>query len=334
MRVFLATVGLILSMGLSSSALQGEELQFFRIGTGGVTGTYYPIGGVIAHAISNPPGARPCEQGGSCGPRGLLMVAQSANGSVANVQDIERGLLESGFAQSDVAYWAYTGTGKFAGRKPIRELRSIANLYPESVHVVVRKGAGIASVADLVGKRVSLDEPGSGTLIDAELVLREYGISTADFEAEYVKPKIAMRRIRENKLDAFFFVAGYPAQAVSELAKDNAVELLPIDGAEADRLVSRYRFFTRDPIPAETYPGIPRIETISVGAQWLVSSSVDEELVYSITETLWSDSSRLLLDNGHSKGRAIRLETALKGIAVPLHPGALRFYNEIGMKVE
>ncbi len=334
MRVFLATLGLILAIGGPLSSGQAEELRYFRIGTGGVSGTYYPIGGIIALAISNPPGARPCEQGGSCGPPGLLVIAQSANGSVANVQDIQRGRLESGFVQSDVAYWAYTGTGKFAGKQPIRDLRSIANLYPESIHIVVRKGAGITRVEDLVGKRVSLDEPGSGTLIDAELVLAEYGVSTRDIDAEYVKPDVAIRRIRKNQLDAFFFVAGYPASAVTELAEDGAVELLPIDGPEADRLVSRYRFFSRDPIPAGTYPGIPSIDTINVGAQWLVSSNIDEALVYAITESLWNESSRKLLDTGHPRGRAIRLETALQGIAVPLHPGARRFYQEIGMAVE
>lgn len=334
MRAVLASIGLILAIGIPYSSAPAEELQFFRIGTGGVAGTYYPIGGVIALAISNPPGARPCEQGGSCGPAGLLMIAQSANGSVANVQDIQLGKLESGFAQSDVAYWAFTGTGKFTGMRPIRDLRSIANLYPESIHIVVRRGAGITRVRDLAGKRVSLDEPGSGTLIDAELVLGEYGISTADIDAEYVKPDVAIKRIKDNKLDAFFFVAGYPARAVSELTRDGLVDLLPIDGPEADRLVSRYRFFSRDPIPEGIYPGIPRLDTLSVGAQWLVSSDIDDELVYAITQTLWSENSRRLLDNGHAKGKAIRLETALRGIAVPLHPGARRFYDEIGMAVE
>lgn len=334
MRAFLASIGLILALGLPYSQAPAEELQFFRIGTGGVAGTYYPIGGVIALAISNPPGARPCEEGGSCGPPGLLMIAQSANGSVANVEDIHRGKLESGFVQSDVAYWAYTGTGKFAGRRPIRELRSIANLYPESIHIVVRKGAGIRRIQDLVGKRVSLDEPGSGTLLDAELVLAEYGISADDLDAEYIKPDVAIRRIRADKLDAFFFVAGYPARAVTELAEDGAIELLPIDGPEAERLVSRHRFFSHDPIPQGAYPGIGRTATLNVGAQWLVSSRVDEELVYAITETLWNDASRKLLDTGHAKGRSIRLETALKGIAVPLHPGARRYYDQLGMAVE
>jgi TRAP transporter TAXI family solute receptor len=339
MRVFFASLGIILLMSNplalgQAQDLQAEDLRFFRIGTGGVAGTYYPIGGMIAHAISNPPGARPCDAGGSCGPKGLVIIAQSANGSVANVNGIEHGNLESGFVQSDIAYWAYTGTGTFDGDPPKRELRAIANLYPESIHIVARKDAGIKKVRDLIGKRVSIDEPGSGTLIDAKLVLDEYGISSDDLELEYMKPGLAIKRIRSNQLDAFFVVAGYPARAITELARDTDIELLPIDGVEAAKLISKYRFFASDNIPQDIYKGVGRVATVSVGAQWLVSSSVDDEMVYQITRSLWHENSRKLLDNGHAKGKHISLATALEGVSVPLHPGSRRFYNEIGISAE
>lgn len=331
MRVFLIATWIALALGQSAVFADEPSLKIFRIGTGGISGTYYPIGGLIGNAISNPPGARSCERGGSCGPPGLIVIAQSANGSVANVKDIHNGSLESGFVQSDVAYWAYTGTGTFENDEPIRELRVIANLYQESVHVVTRKDSGIRRIPDLIGKRVSIDENGSGTLVDALLVLREYGISTSDIEVEYMKPDLAIRRIRENKLDAFFIVAGYPARAISELAEDTGLSLLPIDGPEAYRLAERYGFFTRDHIPIGVYPGVERVSTLSVGAQWLVAESISDELVYGITRTLWHQNSRKLLDNGHTKGREIKLENALNGVAVPLHPGAKRFYRETGM---
>lgn len=334
MRKLLVFFGAIIISSLGLASPQADELRFFRIGTGGVAGTYYPIGGMIAHAISNPPGARPCNQGGSCGPSGLVVIAQSANGSVANVRGIQQGILESGFVQSDVAYWAYTGTGTFAGMDPVSELRTIASLYPESLHIVVRADSGIRRIGDLRGKRVSLDEPGSGTLIDAELVLREYGITPDDIDAEYMKPDLAIRRMRDNKIDAFFIVAGYPARAISELAADTGLRLLPIDGPEAKRLVSKYQYFSRDTIPDDVYPGVAGTLTLSVGAQWLVSSSVDNELVYRITETLWNQSTRKLLDTGHRKARSITLETALTGIAVPLHPGAKQYYDKIGLTAD
>jgi hypothetical protein len=334
MRVFFTILGISLLLSHPFTLGQAQELRFFRIGTGGIAGTYYPIGGMIAHAISNPPGSIPCDDDANCGPPGLILIAQSANGSVANVKDIQSGRLESGFVQSDIAFWAYTGSGTFAGEPPKQALRAIANLYPESIHIVAHKNAGIRRVKDLLGKRVSLDELGSGTLIDAELVLSAYGISKDDLDIEYMKAANAIERIRSGQLDAFFVVAGYPARSISELASDTDIVLVPIDGPEANNLVAQYRFFTRDSIPADVYPGIAAAETVSVGAQWLVASSVDEETVYQITRSLWNHNSRRLLDSGHVKGKHISLQTALDGVAVPLHPGSRRYYAEMGMMSE
>jgi len=310
---------------------QTQEMQFFRIGTGGVAGTYYPIGGLIADIISSPPGARPCDKGGSCGVPGLVAIAQSSNGSVANVNAIKSGELESGFVQSDVAYWAYTGTGIFEGQGKVDDLRAIASLYPESIHVVARKDSGIETIAGLAGKRVSLDEPGSGTLVDARIILKAYGLDEGDIEAEYIKPSPAVAKIRDNQLDAFIIVAGYPTGSVVELSSSVGAELVPVDGAEVDALLEQYQFFARDLIPAGTYEGIGETPTISVGAQWVVGAEVDEELVYGITKALWHENARALLDAGHAKGQAITLETALDGIGIPLHPGAERFYREVGL---
>lgn len=153
----IAAFAVLASIGSLAAA---QELSFFRIGTGGTAGTYYPIGGLIANAISNPPGSRACEDGGSCGVPGLVATAVASNGSVGNVNAINGGAMEAGFSQSDVAYWAQTGTGLWEGQPAVEKLRLIANLYPESIHLVARADAGIATVADLAGKRVSLDEPG------------------------------------------------------------------------------------------------------------------------------------------------------------------------------
>jgi len=308
-----------------------QEMQFFRIGTGGVAGTYYPIGGLIADIISSPPGARPCDKGGSCGVPGLVAIAQSSNGSVANVNAIDSGELESGFVQSDVAYWAYTGTGIFEDQGKVDNLRAIANLYPESIHIVARRDAGIATVRDLRGKRVSLDEPGSGTLVDARIILEAFGLSEADLQAQYIKPSPGLSRMGDSELDAFFIVAGYPTGSVVELASGVGADLVPIDGPEVDALLERYQFFAKDVIPAGTYEGIDETPTISVGAQWVVAAEVDEELVYGITKALWHENARMLLDDGHARGRSITLDTALHGVGIPLHPGAERYYREVGL---
>jgi TRAP transporter TAXI family solute receptor len=326
----LLTVALLVLLG-GTPAGQTQEMRFFRIGTGGVAGTYYPIGGLIADIISNPPGARPCNKGGSCGVPGLVAIAQSSNGSVANVNAIDAGELESGFVQSDIAHWAYTGTGIFEAEGQVENLRAIANLYPESIHIVARRHAGIATVRDLAGKRVSLDEPGSGTLVDARIILDAFGLSEADLQAEYIKPSPAVSMIGDDQLDAFFIVAGYPTASVVELASGVGADLVPIDGPEIDALLARHQFFAKDLIPAGTYEGIGEIPTISVGAQWVVGAEVDEELVYGITKALWHENARMLLDDGHAKGRSITLETALDGVGIPLHPGAKRYYREAGL---
>src|SRR5215831_1254222 len=180
--------------GLPAAA---QEITFFRIGTGGTAGTYFPIGGLIANAISNPPGSRPCNDGGSCGVPGLVATSVASNGSVANAAAIGAGTAQSGFVQSDVAYWAFTGTGVYEGRPKIDVLRAIANLYPESFQLVVRRGSSIKSVADLRGKRVSLDEPGSGTLVDARLILAAYGLSEKDLKAEYLPAQQVADKLKE-----------------------------------------------------------------------------------------------------------------------------------------
>jgi uncharacterized protein len=327
--VLAGTLGLC-ALGPSQEAT-AQEMTFFRIGTGGVGGTYYPIGGLIADIISSPPGARPCERGGSCGVPGLVGIAQSSNGAVANVDAIGSGMLESGFVQSDIAHWAYTGTGIYEGKPKVDNLRAIANLYPESIHLVAREGAGIRSVENLAGKRVSLDEPGSGTLVDAKIILEAYGLSEDDLQAEYIKPSVGFAKMRDGQLDAFFFVAGYPTGSVEELCAAVGCELIPIDGPQVDTLLEQYRFFARDVIPAGIYAGVPETPTVSVGAQWVVAAEVDDDLVYGITKALWHDNARILLDDGHAKGRAITLATALDGVGIPLHPGAERYYREIGL---
>ena len=306
-------------------------MKFFRIGTGGTAGTYFPIGGLIANAVSAPPGSRACNAGGACGVPGLVAIAIAANGAIANVNDIQNGRLEAGFTQSDVAYWAFTGTGVFEGREKAPDLRGIANLYPETVHIVVRKDSGIATVSDLKGKRVSLEEPGSGTLADARIILNAYGLSERDLKPEYLKPDIAGKKLAAGDLDAFFFVGGAPVGAIKELAATTPIGLVPIAGVQAEKALTRYSFFAWDRIPAGTYPGIADVPTISVSAILVTSAKQDEELIHGVTEALWNANSRKLLDGGHSKGKLIVKNNATKGLGIPLHPGAERYYREAGM---
>ncbi len=325
-----ALLGAALVAGVATTAA-AQELKFFTIGTGGTAYTYYPVGGVIANAISKPPGSRPCEEGGSCGVDGLIASAVSSRGSVDNVNAIISGLRNSGFAQSDVAYWAYTGTGTMEGKAPAEDLRTIAALFEEHIHLVALADSGINSVADLKGKRVSLDEPGSGTYVDANMILEAAGVSSDDITAEALKGGAAAEALRNGKIDAFFVVAGYPTGSLVELASAADIKLVPIDGPAADALTEKYGFFAKSDIPEGAYEGIATTPTVAVGAQWFTSAKEDDELIYQITKALWNEKSRKLLDVGHAKGKSITLETALNGIGVPLHPGAERFYKEAGL---
>ncbi|MCL4768571.1 MAG: TAXI family TRAP transporter solute-binding subunit [Hyphomicrobiaceae bacterium] len=317
MKRGLLALGLVVAAAGMSAAV-AQTPAFFRIGTGGTGGTYYPVGGMIANAISNPPQ--------------LVSTAVASNGSVANVNAIAGGNMDSGFSQADVAYWAYSGTGVFDGKPKITDLRAIANLYPESVHIVVRKGSGLKSVADLKGKRVSLDEPGSGSLINARAVLAAYGITEKDIKPEYLKPNQAAEKMKDGSVDAFFITGGYPMSAISELATSGGgVELLPIDGAGAAKLMKDAPFFAKDEIPAGTYKDVGATPTLAVGAQWVTSAKIPDEVVYSVVKAMWSDKTRAVLDAGHAKGKLIRKESALNGLAAPLHPGAEKFYKEAGL---
>jgi len=303
---------------VAGTATTAQAQQFFRIGTGGTAGTYYPVGGMIANAVSEP--------------GKLIATAVASNGSVANINGILGGSLEAGFTQSDVAYWAYTGTGTFDGKPKAQGLRLIATLYPESIHLVARKGAGIKSVADLRGKRVSMDEPGSGTLVDVRLILAAYGMTDKDVKAEYLKPNQAGDKMRDGGMDAFFFVGGAPAGAIAELAASGGgIELVPLVGPEIDKLLKEQQFFTPDLIPANTYQGVGEAKTISVNAQMVTSDKLSEAVVYDLTKKLYSDATRKMLDNGHAKGKLITLQNAPQGASIPFHPGAEKFYKEAGL---
>lgn len=314
--VVLLAAGFIASFGAASLLAQGAKP--FRIGTGPSAGTYHAIGSIIAGTVSDS--------------SGVTVTPVSSTGSVANVEAVAAGRSESALIQADVTYWAFTATEMFDGRPPAQDLRTIANLYQESIHLVVRKEAGIQTVADLRGKRVSLDEQGSGTLADAKLVLAGWGLKESDVSAEYLPLAAAIQKIKAGTLDAFFHVGGYPVAPIVDLANsETPIDLAPIDGPNAEKLRGEYKFFAREEIPTGTYKGLSAARTLSVAAQWVTSTKVDAGAVYAATKGLWSEKTRQALEAGHPKGKIISRDNALHGIGIPLHPGAERFYREAGL---
>jgi TRAP transporter TAXI family solute receptor len=325
----------LLLMAVVCGAAAAPEPRFFRIGTAATGGSFFEIGGIVAGAISGPAGGPACGYGGSCGVPGLVAVAQATPGSLENLRLINNAQIESGFAQADLAGWAYGGTKVFTEAGPLQRLRAIASLFPEGAHLVVRADSPIHALTDLKGKRVSLGEMGSGTSADAAVFLSGAGFREKDLTRKFLRPGPAAEELKSGDIDAFFLVGGYPIPVIRDLAATIPIRLVPIEGELVDRLKKDFTFYHRAVIPAGLYPGVDG-ETATIGfyALWLVNADIDADLVYAITQSLWHQGTRRLLDALDPIGKRIRLDQALNGLSVPLHPGAARFYREQGLPVD
>jgi TRAP transporter TAXI family solute receptor len=331
MKRFSAT---LMAGALLAGPALAQDMTFFRIGTGGAGGTYFPIGGIIANAISNPPGSRACDEGGNCGVPGLVAMAQSTNASAHNVNAVQAGQMEAGLTGAATLHFAYKGIGVFEGnQKP--DVRVIANLFPEDLHLVLPKGASLDGLADLKGKRVGIAQAGSGTQLAVALILAAHGITRDDIEEAELNNTQSAERLADGQLDAYFYAAGTPVAAMIQLDNTKGMELYDWTEEELVTGNTAVPYYIKSLIPAGTYPGVDYdVDTLAVSGMLITNANQPEELIYEITKALWSSTARKLLDNGHPKGKAITVETALEGvegIGVPLHPGAEKYYREIGM---
>jgi TRAP transporter TAXI family solute receptor len=308
-----------------------QDIRFFRIGTGSTAGVNFPIGGLIASALSNPPGSRDCDRGGSCGVPGMIAVAQATQGSEDNAREVGNGHLDAGIIQADVASLAYNGKGSFAGNKRQESLRALASLYPETLQIVVRRDSKITSLAGLKGKRVSLDTPASGTQPLARAVLGHAGIKIADIKPVYVDISTATDLMRNGKIDALLYVGGAPSPAIAQLADMLDLRLLPVPETVIARVTKAEDYYSAATLPAETYKGVEEIVTLSVRSLFVVNEKLSDDLAYNLLRALWHKSARAMFSGGHPQGKMIRLENALDGITIPLHPGATRYYAEAGL---
>lgn len=322
------------SMSFISPAFAAKK-SFFAIVTGGTGGTYYPLGGILAQALSNKI-------------PDLIVTAQSGNASVANCNLIKNHQVESGFVQNNVAYAAYNGTAQFEG-KPVKNLRAIASLYPETIQIVARADSGIKSVNDLKGKRLVPGDRGSGTEVDCKAVLSGIGLTYDDFSnVDWLSFSGAGQRLKDRQADVAFVTAGWPTAAITELATTSNITLVPLDDSTIAKIIKEYPFYSKVIIPAGTYSGVDvDVPAITTMAQWVVDAAVPEEVVYSLTKALWDKGSFVLrkkgeeadeapsgaelMANAHVKGKDVTLNTALDGVAIPLHAGAAKFYREKGL---
>ncbi len=299
-----------------------QAVQPFRIGTGGKTGVYYPIGKRLAMGLTSY-----AQQQEDSALKDYIGVAQNSAGSIENVQGILSGEIEAGLVQADIAARIHSGELDLKNSRDSSSIRAIASLYAEKFQIVVRKDAGIHRFSDLKGKKISIDEPGSGTLAVMRIVLEAHDMTENDLIPLYLKPVFTHDKIAGGQIDGFVMMAGAPMAAVTDL-QNTGVSLVPIEKAVAERIYRHYPFLFPGTVAAEVYPGIPATPTLEVFALLAVNEHMSVETAYALTEMLFSAETSRLLHGESGQGEDITLATALNGISIPLHPGARQFYRE------
>ncbi|MCL1814749.1 MAG: TAXI family TRAP transporter solute-binding subunit [Treponema sp.] len=291
-----------------------KKAETIRMATGGSTGTYYAFGSAVGQILGEK--------------TGISITIQSTGASKSNIQLIDAEEVELAIVQNDVMDYAWRGVDLFSGEQ-ITSFSTMAALYAEVCQVVANPASGIRSIADLRGKNVSVGDAGSGTEFNARQILEAYGISFDDIGKQNLGFGASADALRDNKIDAFFCVAGAPTPAVIDLATSKDIVILEIDDAHAAQLIQKYPFYTQFPIPAGSYRGQDGdVITVAVKATFIVSPKLAEDTVYSLTKSLFENQAQI--ENAHVKGKELSTSYAVEGISVPFHPGAEKYFKEIG----
>lgn len=315
----------------AAAATAAESLRFFQIGTGATAEPLFALGGVIANALSNPPGSRPCDKGGSCGVPGLVAVAKSTAGAVANLDALAEGRLDAALIGADAAFEAVHGQGAFKGR-PLAHLRAVAMLAPESVQLVATRASGIHAVKDLAGKRVSFGDKGSRGLAYGRLLLAAHNIAERRVTLSYLPPRAAAEAMAAGTLDAMLVIDAIPSPPVASLARGTPVTIVPLAGTAMDKLRARLPYLQRGEVAPGAYEDVTApVPTVAVGVTLLTTAAADPDLVRAVTTALWQPATRRLLADFGPRGRLLRPEPGeLQRLGITLHPGAAEYYAKAG----
>lgn len=310
---------LLLTATLAVSSMfataQAENPKFLSMLTGGTGGTYYPLGGAIAKIVSDE--------------TGIKTDALSSNASADNIIALNDGEAEIAFTQTDVAAYAIDGINNFKDKK-IEGIQALGSLYPETVQIITTEKSGIKTVNDLKGKKVSVGAPGSGTYVSAEQILEVYGLNMKDIRTQHLDFGESVGGIQDGNIDAAFITAGTPTGAVEQLTATAKVNVLPIDGEEAKKLIDKYPFYGVDTIKEGTYGLANDVDSVAVLAMLVVQKDLPEDAVYNITKAIYENLDKI----AHAKAKEISLDKALDGIGFDLHPGAKKYYEEKGLEVK
>ncbi len=310
-----AVVGLAFG---ASQALAADQ-QFVSIGTGGVTGVYYPTGGAICRLVNK--GRKQ---------HGIRCSAESTGGSIYNINTIRNGELEFGVAQSDWQYHAYNGTSKFKDKGAFKKLRAVFSVHAEPVTIVARDGSGIKNITDFKGKRINIGNPGSGTLGTWEVIEKAMGWKRGDLKlAAQMKSAETAQALCDGKIDAYFWLVGHPSALTQESIASCATHLVNATAPQITKLVADNSYYRIATIPATMYNNKEDITTFGVGATFVTSSDVSEKVVYTVVKAVFEnfDSFKTL----HPAFNHLKESQMISdSLSAPLHPGAVKYYKEKG----
>lgn len=307
----LSLIGLPI-MGCSTAPVKVESVSIY---TGSISGTYYPLGEALANIINSKV-------------NGVQSSAVSSGGSVANAGEIAKKEAELALIQNDIADYAYNGTEMFAGNR-VDNIRAIAAWYPETIQFVTLKEFGIKAISDVKGLRVGVGAPGSGTMVEALAILDKAGINRQNTTIRDLDFKEVAIALQDKTIEAGCIVAGIPTPAIVDVANARDVYILEITDDIYNSINKQHPFFVQQLVPSGTYKGLDKaIKTVAVKAMLVTRADMPDDIVYNITKAMFENLD--ILAAAHPRARDINLNTALDGMSIPLHPGALKYYKEKG----
>jgi len=313
----LTAIVIALALCLAIPSVYAAQRRYLSIASGWVTGAYFPFAGAVSRVAWK-----------HLKEKNIKVTAESSGASVANSKLIGNKDTDFALLQNDIASYAYNGEMMF--KKPISNLLGCMTLYPETIQIVARNAAGIKTIADLKGKKVSIGPLGSGTAENAKQILAAWGLSEKDMKFQQLKSSQASDYMKDGRLDAYFNTTAAPAAHIIDTHVLVPSHIVPIEGPNAEKLMKQYSFYAKDTIAAGLYKGVDQpVQTIAVMAMLAARADLEEDVVYSIVKAIWSDLEQI--KKAHAKFKQLDVQKALVGMSVPLHPGAEKYYKEIGL---
>ena len=315
-------VVVLIGIGILLGGCKGKKTIFVTIGTGAVTGIYYPTGGSISQMVN-----RKFDE------YGIKATVEATSGSVFNINAVLNGDLDFGVVQSDRQYQAYNGMAEWSTSGKQTDLRSLFSVHPESITLVASEESGIREIKDLKGKRVNLGNPGSGYLQNSRDVLEAVGLAEKDLFAEYVKAAEAPGLLQDERLDAFFYTVGHPNGNIKEATSGRIkVFIVSIKGRDIDEMLEEHPYYAKSVIPHSFYPyalNTEDVETAGVKTTFVTSKNVNKDIVYAIAKEVFENFEDF--KSLHPAYKVLTKQNMLQGLSAPIHKGALKYYREVGL---